>query len=136
MPVVPPAVVLVSEGVTDSDALWGRLRVWAEPSRCELVVLPPPSFRARPQAGPAERRRLGRREPAELAALLEGVRGRPLLALFVTQAEVAGQAGRAWRRRLAEAAEQAGVVLPRATRVHRGAVLDLAELEAAIPPPP
>ena len=132
-----PVVILVSAGVTALGGVWDELRVRAELNGCELVVLPPPGSSGRPGADAAERRRLARRDLAELTALARGMRGRSPVALLVTPDEVAGQAGRAWHHRLAQAADRAGVLLPRAVRVHPGDAIDLAELEAlTLPDPP
>jgi len=124
------SILLVSTGIGEDE-----VRAWAERSGFRVVVLPVPGHRARPDADPAERRRLGRQEASELAAVLRRVRdARPseVAAVLVSEADVAGQAGRAWLRRLTEAADRVRVALPRPVRFGADAAFDESRLERRI----
>lgn len=99
-----------------------------------LVELPEAGYLRRPDADATERRRLGRADRRELAAALGGIRrslGVDAVAMLVLhREEVTGQAGRAWLQRLREAAQLAGLALPRATRIATGA--DISALRPSV----
>jgi len=141
------SVVLVSaelslEALADSDDAARRSRAaevldWARRSGFELVALPEPGYRRRPGADPAERRRLGRADRSRLVAELRRLRSRldadgRVAALLITDEDVWGQAGRAWAQRLAEAAEQVGIALPRPVRLSLDGGLDETRLEQRV----
>lgn len=130
-------VALASAGLVDpapdappaAHRLADDVRRWADGAGIAIVQLPARGLDAAPDADAAARRRLGRRDTAALKSVLAEVRrgehaGRPLVALLIAEDEVAGQTGRAWLRRLGEAATAAGIGLPRAVRLNHADPLD------------
>ncbi|HWL02695.1 MAG TPA: hypothetical protein VNQ52_10040 [Microbacteriaceae bacterium] len=125
-------LVLVSPGLELVE-----VEDWAERFGYRIEHLPEPGYRAHPDADAAQRRRLGRQDAGSLVALLRGVKSElrasaRIVALLVADEDVSGQAGRAWLRRLEEAAERVGVALPRPARFTSDGRFDATRLERRI----
>jgi len=142
---VPTTAVLASavlvEISTSTDAAVQRRAAevddWASATGLRLVALPSRGVQLRPDADAAERRRLGRRDEADLRLVLDRLRrelgpGRSPAALILAEEDVTGQSGRAWLRRLTSAAAATRVQLPRAIRVPLNAGLDTELLQRRI----
>lgn len=129
--VLASAVLVEAPADADSAVLLRAADVgeWAAESDLRLVPLPSRGVHLRPDADAAERRRLGRRDEAELRVVLDRLRrdlgpDRSIAALILAEEELAGQSGRAWLRRLTSAAHATRVVLPRAIRLPLHETLD------------
>ena len=110
---------------------------WARSTGVRLVALPSRGVQLHPDADAAERRRLGRRDEADLRLVLDRLRrelgpNRSPAALILAEEDVTGQSGRAWLRRLTSAAAATRIQLPRAIRVPLDAGLDTELLQRRI----
>lgn len=111
---------------------------WASEHGHGVYQLPAPGIRLDADADVAARRRLAREDAAALRFVFSQVReyldaGYRLSAVILDAGDVRGPSGRAWRRRLEEAAASSGVDLPAPATA---AAADLDDLDALVPAPP
>jgi len=125
-------VVLVSPALEPTE-----VHDWAERLGYRVVRLPEPGHRTHTDADAAGRRRLGRQDASALVSSLRRIKselepdGR-VVALVAADEDVSGQSGRAWLRRLEEAAQRVGVALPRPVRFTADDRFDAERLERRI----